>query len=98
MDTGDAVVNYYFILRQQLAEASAKMESIKAAVAEQLRLRNGRVQHGSFELLLGQYKAWQYTPRIWTLQSMVTEEKRKEREDGLAKVKEVRDSLILRAR
>ena len=98
MKTGEAAVNYYFILRRQMAEAANAVETIKSAVAEQLRRQNGRAVQEEFVLLLSQYKAWEYTPRIWTLQTMITEEKRRERLGGDARVKEIRDSLVLRAR
>ncbi|HOE62027.1 MAG TPA: hypothetical protein PK576_10355 [Kiritimatiellia bacterium] len=90
-------ITRYFELRKQLFEIEAQLEALKPAVAEQLRQMNNFVRLDGYDLKLSTYTSYEYSPRVTDLQRTLNETKRKEREEGVAKIKEQRDMLVLKA-
>ncbi len=87
----------YFELRQQLFELEEQLEALKPVVADQLRKMNGLARLDGFDLKLSTYTSYTYSPKVEGLQQSLNATKRKEREEGVAKVKERRDMLVLKA-
>jgi hypothetical protein len=87
----------YFELRKQLFEIEAQLEALKPAVAEQLRKMNNVASLDGYDLKLSTYTSYDYSPKVADLQQTLNETKRKEREEGVAKIKERRDMLVLKA-
>ena len=87
----------YFELRKQLFEIEAQLEVLKPTVADQLRQMNNVARLDGYDLRLSTYTAYEYSPRVTDMQQTLNETKRKEREEGVAKIKERRDMLVLKA-
>ena len=87
----------YFELRKQLFEIEAQLEVLKPTVADQLRQMNNVARLDGYDLRLSTYTAYEYSPRVTDMQQTLNETKRKEREEGAAKIKERRDMLVLKA-
>lgn len=90
-------ITEYFELRKKQFEIDERLEALKPAVAEELR-KNNKIAHlDGYNLILSTYVAWNYSPRVDELQKNLTETKRKERQDGNARIKDRRDMLVLKA-
>lgn len=87
----------YFDLRKKQFEIDARLEALKPAVAEQLRKLNGVAHLDGYDLKLSTFTAWGYSPKVDELQKNLTETKKRERQEGIAQIKERRDMLILKA-
>lgn len=90
-------ITRYFELRKRLFEIESQLEALKPAVAEQLRRMNGLARLDGYDLKLSAYTSYDYSPKVADLQQTLNEAKRKEREEGVAKIKERRDMLVLKA-
>lgn len=87
----------YFDLRKKQFEIDARLETLKPAVAEQLRKRNKVAHLDGYDLFLSTYVVWDYSSNVSELQKKLTETKRNEREDAIARIKDRRDMLVLKA-
>ncbi|MDD2455392.1 MAG: hypothetical protein PHG96_06940 [Kiritimatiellae bacterium] len=92
-----AEITRYFELRKRLFEIESQLEALKPAVAEQLRQMNNMARLDGYDLKLSTYTSYDYSPKVADLQQTLNETKRKEREEGVAKIKARRDMLVLKA-
>ena len=92
-----SAITEYFDLRKKQFEIDARLEALKPAVAEQLRKINGIAHLDGYDLKLSTFTAWEYSPKVNDLQRNLTETKKMERQEGVAKIKERRDMLVLKA-
>lgn len=89
-------INEYFELRKKQFEIDAQLEALKPAVAEQLRKRNKFARLDGYDLFLSSYVVWDYSSKVSELQKKLTETKRNEREDAIARIRDRRDMLVLK--
>ena len=65
---GVDVIERYYELRKRLFAIEEELEKLKPRVIERLRDLEGEVQLEDHVLSLGTYVAWDYSPRIITMQ------------------------------
>ncbi|NLL82755.1 MAG: hypothetical protein GX230_00765 [Lentisphaerae bacterium] len=92
-----AIIERYFQLRLKLNDLNDEIESIKSDVVEALRAQNGFARFDGFDLTLRNYKQWQYSEKVNTMQTNLTNLKREERQSGVALVRAESDMLVLSA-
>lgn len=92
------VLQHYVELRKQIFRLEEELAEIKPAAIEALRMRDRRVVFDDFELSLQVYRYWQYSSRVELLQSELNETKKQEREDGTARIRDRRDTIVMRQR
>ena len=86
----------YLALKKQMVEIEAQLEALKPIVTGSLREYNGRIQFEGYDFILSRITTWTFSPDINTLQEALTEAKRREKQSGVATIKEQREVLIVR--
>ena len=91
------VIERYFALRRHLVAIADELETLKPLVIEQLRHGTGEVRLDGHVLALSTYVAWEYSPRVKSMQDELLAVRLQERRDGTAQVKERRQIVVLRS-